>query len=206
MDNIKSDTLINGFKVCSLPPWNPNEIDYSKCLGKNQKKSSDRSNSTITLNFVDVCSSELVDKCINIENVVLHENRPLVFYTWYKVWELFATRSSSATEGKIESSREISNLEKKSLATSEDISNTQHFLSAPSENAFSTQHLAKGLSEDVENIFNSFTSRQVNRSNKIAYDSCRFNSKRRLDFEQGHDQTYATPSKRSVQLPITNIS
>lgn len=32
---MKPDTLKNEFKACGLFPWNPNEIDYSKCLGKN---------------------------------------------------------------------------------------------------------------------------------------------------------------------------
>lgn len=73
-----------------VDPWNPNEIDFSKCLGENQKKCSDKSNSTITLkDFEDIYGSELVDKFINIENVVLHLNHPLEFYTLYKVQSAF---------------------------------------------------------------------------------------------------------------------
>ena len=32
--HIDKDMVINGFKACGLYPWNPNAIDYSKCLGK----------------------------------------------------------------------------------------------------------------------------------------------------------------------------
>nr|CAH7761453.1 unnamed protein product [Callosobruchus chinensis] len=32
----KTETVINGFKVCGLYPFDPNAIDYTKCLGKDQ--------------------------------------------------------------------------------------------------------------------------------------------------------------------------
>ncbi|XP_050552311.1 uncharacterized protein LOC118281061 [Spodoptera frugiperda] len=36
LDNyIKPSSIVNGFKSCGLCPWNPNAIDFSKCLGKN---------------------------------------------------------------------------------------------------------------------------------------------------------------------------
>jgi hypothetical protein len=34
VNSIKSTTLVNGFRTCGLFPWNPDSIDYSKCLGK----------------------------------------------------------------------------------------------------------------------------------------------------------------------------
>lgn len=86
----KPYTLINGFKACGLFRWNPNEINFSKCLGKNQKKE-----------LEDICGSELVIKFINIENV-LYENHPLDFYILCKIWESFAASTSSGTERKTE--------------------------------------------------------------------------------------------------------
>lgn len=32
--HLKESTVKNGFRACGLYPWNPNAIDYSKCLGK----------------------------------------------------------------------------------------------------------------------------------------------------------------------------
>lgn len=32
--NLKKDAVANGFRACGLWPWNPNAIDYLKCLGK----------------------------------------------------------------------------------------------------------------------------------------------------------------------------
>lgn len=32
--SVKPETLVNGFKACGLCPLNPNNIDFSKCLGK----------------------------------------------------------------------------------------------------------------------------------------------------------------------------
>ncbi|CAG9565845.1 unnamed protein product [Danaus chrysippus] len=34
--SIKPETLINGFKACWLVPFNPDAIDYEKCLGSNK--------------------------------------------------------------------------------------------------------------------------------------------------------------------------
>lgn len=35
---IKAEILRNGFKACGLCPFNPDNIDYSKCLGKQKDK------------------------------------------------------------------------------------------------------------------------------------------------------------------------
>lgn len=36
-NNIKAETLINGFRACGLFPFNPDAVDYTKCLGKENK-------------------------------------------------------------------------------------------------------------------------------------------------------------------------
>lgn len=35
---LKTSTIANGFKACGLYPWNCEAIDFSKCLGKNEKR------------------------------------------------------------------------------------------------------------------------------------------------------------------------
>nr|CAI5863634.1 unnamed protein product [Callosobruchus analis] len=36
--SIKAETLVNGFRACGLFPFDPNAIDYTKCLGTNSTK------------------------------------------------------------------------------------------------------------------------------------------------------------------------
>lgn len=45
-NTVKSSVLINGFKACGLLPWNKNQIDYQKCLGKNYNSSANGSTSS----------------------------------------------------------------------------------------------------------------------------------------------------------------
>lgn len=33
-EQIAEKTIVNGFRACGLYPWNPDAIEYSKCLGK----------------------------------------------------------------------------------------------------------------------------------------------------------------------------
>lgn len=34
-NTVKAEVLINGFRAYGLFPWNVNNIDFKKCLGKN---------------------------------------------------------------------------------------------------------------------------------------------------------------------------
>lgn len=38
VNDIKSINFVNGFKSCSLCSWNPDAIDFRKCLGRNKNK------------------------------------------------------------------------------------------------------------------------------------------------------------------------
>lgn len=99
IDQLNTNILVNGFKACGLFPWDPNQIDFTKCLGKNKKETLNRSDATMSLeSFEDICGDDLVNKFKNIEHVVLHENLPSEFYTLYKVWETFITYNSSDIE------------------------------------------------------------------------------------------------------------
>lgn len=49
------DAVRHGFRVCGLYPWDPNPVDYSKCLGAMTKKSvrncNNRPSGTATVSF-----------------------------------------------------------------------------------------------------------------------------------------------------------
>lgn len=93
---VKSSTLINGFKACGLFPWNPDQIDYKKCLGKNYKIINE---TTTTINianninnlnlkeFADIISIQTLVKFNNIENIVETENQSEEFFILYKIYE-----------------------------------------------------------------------------------------------------------------------
>lgn len=86
VDQLNTNILVNGFKACGLFPWDPNQIDFTKCLGKNKKEILYRFDATMSLeNFEDICGDDLVNKFKNIEHVVLHENLTSEFHTLYKV-------------------------------------------------------------------------------------------------------------------------
>lgn len=40
VDMLKPEVIQSGFRACGLYPWDPNALDYSKCLGKSKKNCS----------------------------------------------------------------------------------------------------------------------------------------------------------------------
>nr|XP_053614254.1 uncharacterized protein LOC128677433 [Plodia interpunctella] len=48
--SIKAETLINGFRACGLMPFNPDAIDYTKCLGSDKNKQVEINNCEIQQN------------------------------------------------------------------------------------------------------------------------------------------------------------
>lgn len=102
-ETVKPDTLKNGFKACGLFPWNPNEIDYRKCLGKNgpliniDKEHTDNetyfSNALLndnTLNitmFSEIVGPETMDKLKNINRTTETEKNTEELYILHKLFE-----------------------------------------------------------------------------------------------------------------------
>ncbi|XP_072395014.1 uncharacterized protein [Diabrotica undecimpunctata] len=74
ISQLKSDSIINGFKASGLYPWNPEAIDYSKCLGK-IKKPHKGINHTISVkksiiyeDFVDTVAAAKILEFQNLDN------------------------------------------------------------------------------------------------------------------------------------------
>lgn len=80
VEQIKQKTLMSGFKACGLVPWNPDSTDFSKCLGRNSKKSADNELSKTTPThpsikleqFHQSVGDDLLEKFKTIEDVVLN--------------------------------------------------------------------------------------------------------------------------------------
>jgi len=73
---VKPETLINGFKACGLYPWNPDSIDFKKCLGKKQLKEHIDEGSSFQIpnsigfeQFCDIVGPTYVEKLKKINNV-----------------------------------------------------------------------------------------------------------------------------------------
>ncbi|KAK9754853.1 DDE superfamily endonuclease [Popillia japonica] len=61
ISSLKPETLINGFRACGLQPWNPDALDFSKCLGTGSPNENDsrgqhstRNSDEIKLNTHDI--------------------------------------------------------------------------------------------------------------------------------------------------------
>jgi len=98
---VKSSVLINGFKACGLYPWNKNQIDYKKCLGKNYDSNGATTSSTLSstqhtntninnLNlkeFSDIIGIETLEKFNNKQNIVETEHFSEEFFILHRVYE-----------------------------------------------------------------------------------------------------------------------
>lgn len=121
---VKSSTLINGFKACGLFPWNPDQIDYKKCLGKNYCSTI---NETTTINianniknlnlkeFSDIIGIETLEKFNNIENIVETENQSEEFFILYRIYEQLKGNQQNS-EVDLELEKEKSNADQSNSA------------------------------------------------------------------------------------------
>ncbi|XP_022177727.1 uncharacterized protein LOC111038801 [Myzus persicae] len=95
---VKSSTPINGFKACGLFPWNPDEIDYKKCL-----------------EFSDIIGIETLEKFNNIENIVETENQSEEFFILYRIYEQLKGNQQNS-EVDLELEKEKSNADQSNSA------------------------------------------------------------------------------------------
>lgn len=66
---IKAEYLINGFAVCGLCPFNPDVVDYSKCLGKQHKKKETLEHSEKLMTYNDFARIVGADKIRQMEKI-----------------------------------------------------------------------------------------------------------------------------------------
>ncbi|CAI6354541.1 unnamed protein product [Macrosiphum euphorbiae] len=122
---VKSSTLINGFKACGLFPWNPDQIDYKKCLGKNYFSTINETTTTINIanniknlnlkEFSDIIGIETLEKFNNIENIVETENQSEEFFILYRIYEQLKGNQQNS-EVDLELEKEKSNADQSNSA------------------------------------------------------------------------------------------
>lgn len=97
----KKDTLINGFRICGLYPFDPDNVDYSKCIALTSRKEPEHgsiSSLSVTnacvadscvLTYSDFCEivgKPIVEKCLTANTISLQESDDN-FKAIYKLWQ-----------------------------------------------------------------------------------------------------------------------
>ncbi|XP_050306491.1 uncharacterized protein LOC126743434 [Anthonomus grandis grandis] len=89
-NNIKRDTLINGFRVCGLFPFNPDAVDYTKCLGGNQRVEVKMPPPRMDYrSFVTLTGEDLIKRCKLFDDLLVKEGITDEFLALYKIWSYF---------------------------------------------------------------------------------------------------------------------
>lgn len=100
--SINPEAMVNGFRVCGLYPFNADNIDFSKCLGKKQTCASTTNNtldlantSTITYDkFVGIVGKEKVKQFERINDILIQDENE-DFCSLYKIWQYFQDASNT---------------------------------------------------------------------------------------------------------------
>lgn len=86
IDELKPETIINGFRACGLCPFDENALDYSKCLStkKNMEDHSYDYNLMSLKEFENIVGAEMVDKLkkLKSQGVGTNETSPTLFKLW----------------------------------------------------------------------------------------------------------------------------
>ncbi|KAK9759222.1 DDE superfamily endonuclease [Popillia japonica] len=87
-NHLNRDILQNGFRTCALFPWNPDSLDYSKCLGKSTPLLRTNIQPTVKMNyetFKGIVGKELLSKFEMLFEIPENES----FNKLYDMWKFF---------------------------------------------------------------------------------------------------------------------
>nr|CAH7736046.1 unnamed protein product [Callosobruchus chinensis] len=95
---VKAETLINGFRACGLFPFNPDSVDYSKCLGKeNTSPEESLSPHMDKKTFINFVGENLITKFKLLDDI-LTEGISEEFRTLYNIWMFFGKPNFSSNQ------------------------------------------------------------------------------------------------------------
>lgn len=99
---IRTESLVNGFRVCGLCPFDANAVDYSKCLGKEIKRSEgnlDKTNKSLTYNdFLNIVGAEKIYQFEMKEIIGESSNNDDDFLHLYRIWQYFQSTTRQTIE------------------------------------------------------------------------------------------------------------
>jgi hypothetical protein len=97
LKHIKPAIICHGFRASGLDPWNPDAVDYNKCLGKNKKSThvdvprveNKQINENCVIRFLDfekIVGQEKIGifQNINTEDDNIDDDNFLILYQLYK--------------------------------------------------------------------------------------------------------------------------
>ncbi|XP_068085538.1 uncharacterized protein [Anabrus simplex] len=108
-ERIKPETLKSGFRACGLVPWNPDNIDFTKCIGrkysvatptdinKNVNNSDEKNKLLAFQKFCSIVGEERIEQFKNIEKVTEEEHSE-EFFVLYRLYEEFFERNDQNSE------------------------------------------------------------------------------------------------------------
>ncbi|XP_067004498.2 uncharacterized protein [Anabrus simplex] len=107
--HVKKETLISGFKACGIYPWDPNAVDYTKCLGKDTSSSGQLSQEHEEISqpaslewskFKDIVGPEMLQVFNDMdEGAIAKESEPMrKLFEIYKTFCTGTTRNSEVTD------------------------------------------------------------------------------------------------------------
>nr|XP_022903903.1 uncharacterized protein LOC111416181 [Onthophagus taurus] len=101
-NNIKRDILINGFRACGLFPFNPDAIDYTKCLGnKNERPEIKMPPPCMDhRTYVSLTGEDLLKRIKSFDDLLIKEGITEEFLTLYKIWSYFEKPDSLPNDKK----------------------------------------------------------------------------------------------------------
>lgn len=95
--SIKPETLINGFKACGVVPFNPDAIDYDKCLGSDKhNKAKNHQNQERVLTFSQFSQIVGLTKLTQLETYKNLESTNEDFQILHNIYKAFTSSSSSS--------------------------------------------------------------------------------------------------------------
>ncbi|CAG5049945.1 unnamed protein product [Parnassius apollo] len=97
----KKETLINGFRVTGLCPFEPNNVDFSKCIARvNQPDDTPTSEKNVKHNmnvltyseFCNIVGESILEKCRTVSSILESDDN---FFAIYNLWQRFEAASEN---------------------------------------------------------------------------------------------------------------
>lgn len=108
-ETINPDILKNGFRACGLYPWNPDNINFNKCLGKNLvvtepvDDTNILSSDILDLNtYCNIVGPDIVTQFDNIDNTLETSTLSKESQALFKLYKLIKSKPQETHVGNIE--------------------------------------------------------------------------------------------------------
>ncbi|CAG9762536.1 unnamed protein product [Ceutorhynchus assimilis] len=98
---VKPEALINGFRACGLYPFNPEAIDYSKCLGKLNKAIEENNSDPVMMDgkiFSNFVGGDIIARFKSYDAILIKEGFTPEFLALHRMWRYFGNPIETGVE------------------------------------------------------------------------------------------------------------